>query len=157
MKNVTLAGLLLVVAFNLTAYAADMPLMDTRNGFSAESKELKALLTETKDVILMSSMWDSCILTMTQLDAYFYMAGIFNAIKKGAGQAEAVHFLTNWLKIVKDTAELNMKSLDAVTQTIDPKTKEYKERLRGYYSELHNKAAAELDKLSLLAESLTIR
>jgi hypothetical protein len=128
-----------------------------RNKISAESKQIKTLLLESKDMVLMNSMWDSCVITMTQLDAYFYMVGIFNTIKKEDLKGDTINYLTNWLNIIKDTNELNIKSLNTAIQILEPKTKVYKERLKSYFSELNKKIDSELVKISLLRKSLKIR
>ena len=155
-KNIFII-LALLIFFNVNSYALETTLLDMRNKISAESRQIKALLLESKDIVLMSSMWDSCVLTMTQLDAYFFMVGIFNTIKKGDLKEDTVNYLTNWLNIIKNTNELNIKSLNTVTQILEPKTKVYKERLKNYFSELNKKIDSELGKISLLKKSLKIR
>ena len=108
MKKIISLILLLVVFLTFSAYALETTLFEMRNKIFAESKEIKALLTESKDIVLMSSMWDSCVMALTQLDAYFSMVGIFNTIKKGDISEDSVNYLIGWLSQTKKTNELNI-------------------------------------------------
>ncbi len=150
MKKKILILLILLLFFSVSSYALENGLFEMRNKISTESKQIKALLLKSKDMVLISSMWDSCIMTMTQLDAYFYMVGIFNTVKIEDSQEDVTNYLTNWLKIIKDTSQLNIKSLNAVTQTLEPKTKVYKERLKKVFTELDKVIDVELGRVSLL-------
>ncbi|MDD5466097.1 MAG: hypothetical protein PHP73_07170 [Candidatus Omnitrophica bacterium] len=143
--------LILFIFFSVRSYALENGLFEMRNKISLESKQIKALFLQSKDIVLMSSMWDSSVMTMMQLDAYFYMVGIFNSVK--IPNEDAVNYLINWLKIIKSTSELNIKSLDAVTQTLEPKTKVCKERLRSDFSELNKNIDSELSRVSVLKKA----
>lgn len=148
--------ILLGIFLSANANALDSELLSMRNKLSADSKEIKVLLLESRDVILMSSMWDSCVLTMTQLDAYFYMVAIVDTIDKEDLKEVTVEYMINWLSIIKHTNELNIKSLDTVIQTLEPKTQVYKEKLNKHFSELKKEIDTELAKLSLLKKALAI-
>jgi hypothetical protein len=128
-----------------------------RNKIFEESKDLKSLLANSKDIILINSMWDSCIIAMSQLDAYFTMLGIFNTIKEENLKEEVINYLTSWLEGIKKTNELNIKSLDAVSVTLESKTKAHILRLKDYFGKLNDQINAELDKISLLKKSLKRR
>lgn len=156
MKKVQLLTLALIVGLSLNVYAQASGLMDIRNKVFAESQEIKVLLSDTKDVILVSSMWDSCILTVSQLDAYFSQLGIFNTIRKENVTPAAIDFLEQWLNGVKNTNDLNIKSLNAVTQDIQGRTKLHLERLTGYFTELNTQVDQELAKLAALKNTLGI-
>jgi len=144
----------IVMLSGLRAYALGNELLDIRGSFFQEYKALKPLLTESKDVILLSSMQDSCIVTMTQLDAYFSMIGIYNAIKKEDLSEQPLNFLISWLSMMKNTTDLNTKSLIATPRTIAPRTKIHKDKLLNYFGDLNVRLANELNKLSLLKEAL---
>lgn len=148
MKKIIFVILFLLVFSTLSSYALDTGLFEMRNKIVVESKQLKSLLLESKDMVLMSSMWDSCVMTMTQLDAYFYMVGIFNSVKNPGDQT--INFLVNWLKIIKSTSDLNIKSLDASTQIVEGRTKTYKEKLKKDFIELNKNIDAELGRVTLL-------
>ena len=156
MKKTMMMVLALVAGLSLSAHAQATGLMDIRNKVLKESQEIKALLANTKDVILVSSMVDSCILTTSQLDAYFSQLGIFNTIKKGDVTPAAINFLEQWLNNIKSTNDLNIKSLNAVTQNIQAKTKLHLERLTGYFTDLNTQIDQELAQLAALKQALGI-
>lgn len=91
--------LLLFTVLCANAYALDDGLTNMRNKIFNESKELRGVLVNSRDVVLVSSMWDSCILATSQIDAYVYMIGIFNTVKKAEQKEEAINYLVNWLNI----------------------------------------------------------
>lgn len=152
MKKKNLILLALLMFFSVNSYALENSLLEMRNKISLESKQIKALFRESKDIVLMSSMWDSSVMTMMQLDAYFYMIGIFNSVK--IPNEDAANYLINWLKIIKSTTELNIKSLDAVAETLEPKTKVYKERLKNDFSELNKNIDSELNRIFMLEKAV---
>lgn len=157
MKKIIFIILTFIIFLSFSLYALDTSLLDTRNKIFEESKELKSLLVSSKDVVLINSMWDSCIIAMSQLDAYFSMLGIFNTIKKEDLKEDVINYLTSWLDGIKKTNELNIKSLDAVTFTLEPKTKAYILKLKDYFAKLNNQINTELDKISVLKKSLKRR
>lgn len=159
MKKIALLTLSAVVFLNTFAYALDATLVDIRNEVLKESKEIKSLLPDTKDVILMNTMWDSCVMMMTQLDAYFYMLRIFNTIKRKDITKDAIDSLVNWLNEIKKTNELNIKSLTVlrtISRKIESNTEIHMERLRDCFNNLNNQIDAELKKVSTLQESLKL-
>ena len=158
MKKTPLIIFALAVGLSLNAHAqaTASSLIDIRSKVLKESQEIKALLSNTKDVILVSSMVDSCILTITQLDAYFSQLGIFNTIKKDEVTPAAVDFLEQWLNGVRNTNDLNIKSLNAITQSIQARTKLHLTRLTGYFTDLNTKMDQELAQLAALKKTLGI-
>lgn len=144
----------IIILSGLKAQALDNELFAMRESFFQESKALRPLLTETKDVLLLSSMQDSCIIAMTQLDAYFSMMGIYNAIGKEDLSEAPVGFLINWLSVMKKTNDLNIKSLIAASGKIEPRTKIHKDKLLNYFGDLNIRLTNELKKLSSLKEAL---
>jgi len=158
MKKTLLIIFVLVAGLSLNAHAQATAtgLMEVRNKVLKESQEIKALLLDTKDVILVSSMVDSCILTTSQLDAYFSQLGIFNTIKKDDVTPAAIGFLEQWLANIKSTNDLNIKSLNEITQNIQAKTKLHLERLTGYFTDLNAQIEQELAQLAALKKALGI-
>ena len=150
MKKIILLTLAAVVFTNGIVFAAGSKLMDIRNKFLVESQEIKGLLPQTKDVILVNSMWCSGAMTISQLDAYFSELGIFNTIKKKEIAGTAIDFLVNWLREIKETNDLNIQSLGSITQNIEPNTKLHLETLKGYYADLNGRIEKEFVKLNAL-------
>lgn len=150
----TVAILILFILLGSQAYALDTGLVDMRARAFEESKTLKPLLTKSKDMILLNSLWDACIITISQLDAYFSMVGIFNTINKEDATQEAVNYLISWLKEIKKANDVNIISLSAVTQAIEPNTVVYMEKLRGYFKDLNQQLDSELERLSALKNAL---
>ena len=158
MKGIVFIATVLVFVFAVSSYALESAkLMDTRDKVIMESGDIKALLNTTKDIILVSSMWDSCALTISQLDAYFSQLGIFNTIKKQEVTEEAINFIVKWLEQIKNTNEINIKSLNEVTQKLEAKTKLHLERLKGYFKDLNQQIDGELSKLDSLKKSLGVK
>jgi hypothetical protein len=159
MKKKTIALLVVVVLLllNVSAYAANVSFvsfLDMRKKIFDESKAIKAELTSSKDMVLINSLWDSCVITIGQLDAYFSMLGIFNTIKKGALSGDAVDYLINWLKRIKDNNTLNITSLNAVTMKIEAKTKLHIDKLTNYFVDLNKRIDQEIVKLTLVKDSV---
>ncbi|MCX5702234.1 MAG: hypothetical protein NTW64_04575 [Candidatus Omnitrophica bacterium] len=157
MRRLFFIVLALVFILNFSAYCLDTKLFDMRNKIFEESKKIKLLVGTSQDLVLINSMWDSCIMCMSQLDAYFSMLGVFNTIKKENLTEVAVDYLTNWLTEIKNTNELNIKSLDSVIVTMDPNTKPRMEKLKGYFKEVNNQINSELNKISSIKQSLQKR
>lgn len=139
---------------SLSAYGLDNSFLDIRNKFFEESKEIKSLLTSSKDAILLSSMWDTCLLTMSELDAYFHMLGIFNTIKEKDLSEDAVNYLAKWLTEIKRNNELNIGILNSGSYSLEPGTRVHIEGLKSYLNELNKRIYSELDKISILNKSI---
>lgn len=153
MKKVVFIFLIMSIVLNCSVYAADNALFTMRGEIFEESKKIKAVLADSKDVILVSSMWDSCVILLTQLDAYFSMLGIFNAIKDKDLTADPINYIYSWLKGIKETNELNIKSLNEVVQVNDAKTKPQMEILKVYFKDTNDNINAELKKFDALRKS----
>jgi hypothetical protein len=157
MKKTIFIILIFIIFLSFSVYALDATLLDMRNKIFEESKVIKSLLADSKDIILMNSMWDSCVMTMTQLDAYFSMVGLFNTIKRENLSEASIDYLISWLNDIKKTNELNLKSLNSISVILESKTKVYLEKLKRHFSDLNNRIDSELGKISLLKESLKIK
>jgi hypothetical protein len=153
MKKIILFTLAAVILTSGKVFATENKLMEIRDKILVESQDIKGLLVKTKDVILVSSMWDSCVLAISQLDSYFSQLGIFNTIKKDELTDTSIHFLSNWLKQMKKTNDLNIESLGAVNQKIEGVTKLHLERLKGYYIDLNVQIDEEFVMLGALKKA----
>ena len=148
-----LLSIAVVMALQLAAYGADTSLMGMKSKLMDESKAVKGLIQTSTDAILVNNMWDSCVVAITQLDAYFYMLGIFNTIKRENVTANAVEYLTRWLDGMKKSNSLNIESLKSITYEIDPTTQAHIKILTGYFAELNSKIDGELDRVGILARA----
>ncbi len=146
MKKIISVVLLLFILFNFDAYAMDSKILELRNKIFDESRQIQLLLGNSKDAILLTGMFDSCLLVMSQIDAYTYMLGIFNTIKDTEINQEAFKYLTEWLVLMRTTSSLNIKSLDAVYQPIEPSTGVHIARLNDYFVNLNKKIDGELTR-----------
>ncbi|MBN1405863.1 MAG: hypothetical protein JW946_05020 [Candidatus Omnitrophica bacterium] len=155
-KNIIIA--LVVIIFTASvSYAAENAILNVANKIFEESKAIKPLLEKTKDIVLMSSMWDSCIVAKTQLDAYFSMLGIFEVVKEEAARQKAIDIISSWLKVAKKTNELNMKSLTAIPKIYEPTTELHVRKLNGYFAEMNYCINNELKKLSEIKNALKVK
>jgi hypothetical protein len=157
MKKVSVIILVSFIFCVSYAHALDNPLVGMRNKIFEQAKQIKYSLAQTQDVVLVNSMWDSCIMTVSQLDAYFSLVGIFNTIKKDNITESAINYLVDWLKQIKMTAELNIKSLDAITNPLEAKTKTQMDILKRNFSDLNTRIDKELGKHSILLRSLKVK
>ena len=157
MKKIPVIVIALLLFFCSAAHALETALLDMHDEIAEESKKIRALLNETKDIVLISSMWDSCILTMTQLEAYFSMLGIFNAVNPQEVDKGATNYLILWLNKIKSTNDLNRKSLGSIEKKMTKGTELHIAVLKVYYKKLNDKIDLELEKISLIEESLKIK
>jgi hypothetical protein len=144
MRKTRLIAALVIVLVMLSgrSYAAQ-PLVELRGKIVREANDLKGLMSTSKDVYLVSSMWDTCMLTMNQLDAYFSMVGIFNTIRKDQVTKEAVAYLDGWLTEIMRVNDLNIKSLSGTKSAIDPLTKIHMDMLVRNFNDLNKAVTAE--------------
>lgn len=154
MKKAIFILLALGLLFSSYVYALDNSFVNIRSKIFEEAKEIKALLTTSKDAILLSSMWDSCLMTIRELDAYFHMLGIFNTIKEQDLSEDAVIFLSRWLSEIKAGSELNIRILTESAYPTESQVAIHIARLKNYFGELNKKIDSELNKISLLREAI---
>ncbi len=157
MKKIICIAVFLATFLNFNAYAAEVPLLDIRNKIFRECSGMRDLLRDSKDIIVVNSMWSSGVMTVSQLDAYFSMVGIFNTLKNSVLNDDPVVYLINWLNEVKSTNQLNIKSLDSITYKVEPDTKIHIDKIKGYFNILNNIISAELGKVSALQKSIKIK
>jgi len=154
MKKIISFAFILFILFNFKVYAIDFQVFDMRNKIFEESKELKALLPNSKDVILLTTMFDSCIIATSQLDAYFYMLGIFGSIKRENLTNTAIDSITTWLTEIKKTTELSINILNIILPPIEKTTQARIKKLQSLFAELNNRINAESNKFYLIKKSL---
>ncbi|MFA5147386.1 MAG: hypothetical protein WC515_08420 [Candidatus Omnitrophota bacterium] len=147
MRKIAFVTMFLTLFSCFNAYAAEGPtLLELRNEIFDESRAIKLLLPNSrKDLIFMNSMWDSCIATMMQIDAYFNMLGIFNTIKKESVTEDAVKYIADWLNTMKTTNTLTIKNLDAMSsKQIENNTRLHVQRMTEFYTGLNKRIDTEL-------------
>ena len=154
MKKIVILILALSFLISVNGYALKNPLLDMRSRFSEESNSIKLLLKNSRDVILLSTLWDSCFITMTQLDAYFSMVGIFESLKKGNSTDAAINYLLSWLDEIKKASAMNINSLNSAVAALDSPTKIIVERMKINFSDLNKVVGMEINALLKLREGL---
>lgn len=136
------------------ALALDTKLFEMRSRLLEESRQLKGLIPDSKDAIVLISLWDSCLMTITQLNAYFNMLSLFNSIPKDSLTREATATLTAWLLEIKTAANLHVQNMDNAAETVDEATRAHLGRLKAYFTDLGKRVEAEMNKVSLIQKSL---
>lgn len=157
MKKTIFVLLALGILLDFNVYALENSFMDIRSKILEEANEIKAHLAASKDALLLSSMWDSCLMVIRELDAYFYMLGIFNTIKEEDTNEEAVVFLSKWLSEIKAGSELNIRILDETAYPTEAQSATSMARIKNVLGELNRTIDAELDKISLLRKSIQLK
>jgi len=152
MRKIICIAAALVMFLSSGAYALYTTLFEIRGKIFDESRAIKLLLPNArKDIVFMNSLWDSCIITIDQLDAYFSMLGIFNTIKKDAVTESAVDYIYGWLNMMKSNNDRNIKNLGAIgALAAEANTKLHVKKMADYYTDLNGTIAAELIKVSAL-------
>lgn len=150
--------IILIAGFLLCpqVYALDTTLFDIRNEIFEESKQIKSSLSDTRDTVLLNSLWDSCIMSVNQLDAYIYMLRIFNTIRDKDVKKEAIDSLSSWLTEIKNTNNLTVVGLGNISKTIDARTRIYVEKIKTIFVKLNKQVDIELNKIATLKKSLGI-
>ncbi|MFA5157307.1 MAG: hypothetical protein WC532_08030 [Candidatus Omnitrophota bacterium] len=153
MKRAVVFFLLLTLFCVFNAYALDSKIVDLRDQVLGQAQEIRGLMTpKTKDSVVLTAMFDSCILTATQLDAYFSMLGIFETLTKKDSGESAIKFITAWLGTVKNSNKLGISNLDAF-KPAEKKIKEQVKKLKDSFVALDGLIDVELRKFSALSIS----
>jgi len=153
MKRAVIFSVLLSLFWVFNASALDFKVMDMRDQFVNQSQEIKALMIpKTKDGVLLTAMFDSCLLTATQLDAYFSMVSIFETLTEKDSGASAIKFITAWLDGIKNTGAVNISSLDSA-RPAEQKTMEQAKKLKIRFASLNKLVEDELRKFGALSIS----
>lgn len=154
MKKIIFVLLASVLFSNTHAYAVETSLQDARNKIIGESETIKQSLADSKDPVLMNTMWDSCIMSVSQIDAYSHMLAIYNAITTEKAQRDALVYLMSWLSVTKNSINLNIKSLSNLTIPVEPKTKLHIEKLNELFVNLNHVIDTELNRIAALKKTL---
>jgi hypothetical protein len=155
MRRIIYFILVLAIVGNMNAYALDNTLLlDLRNKIFDESKEIKPLLADSRNIVLLNNMWDACIIAVSQLDAYFFMIGIFDEVTKDKWNEEAVNYLELWLVKIKNTDELNIKILGSLPPGLEAITQVHGEKLKNYFIDLNDAIDDGLKTISKLKEAV---
>ncbi len=152
MKKIILIVMLILAFMCSNVYAASLDIFNTRNKIFDESNKIKTtMFGETKSVLIMMTMWDTCVVAIKQVDAYFYMVRIFETIKPEDVKEIAVVSLVDWLTNMKKTNGINIDSMQQMTSDealLDAATREHLNNLKAYFKELDNNIDAELKKIN---------
>jgi hypothetical protein len=157
MRRIALVLLFLVVFFSANAYALETKILEVRDKIFQEARSIQPLLSKSKDIILMSSMYESCVLAKTQIDAYFFMVGIFNVVKEKEPIKLASDYLVKWLNVIKKTNDVNIQSLNSMKMPIEPTTEMHVKKLKGYFAELNLRITQELKSISDIKNALDVQ
>jgi len=157
MKKTGICFLLLVFAATSAAYPLESKLFNMRNKIFEGSQEVKSLLANSRDAAVLTSMFDSCIIAVSQIDAYFGMLGIFETIQKEHLTRTAVDFLENWLNQIKKTNDLNISFLKGINFPVEDSTREQAQKLTGYFGDLNGWIDKELVKLSIVKKTAKVQ
>jgi hypothetical protein len=144
-----------LIFFSSSVYAFDTTLLDIRNKIFMESKGIKLLIPKSKDALLLTSFFDSYMITISQIDAYFSMLGIFESVKKENLNNAIFDYLFNWLNEIKKTNDLNLKSLGTIRQKVESGTQVYIDNLKKYYNELNKQINIEINKVASIKAAQT--
>jgi 2C-methyl-D-erythritol 2,4-cyclodiphosphate synthase len=136
-------------------FAFDTRLLNARNKIFEQAKELQALLSSTEDPVAVVSLWDTCIMTATQLNAYFYLVGMYESVSEPT--ADSVTYLKSWLQEVRRTAQLNIRNLSSTVSITQPATREHLSRVKASLAELSLLLERELDKVARLEKAAQSR
>jgi hypothetical protein len=127
-----------------------------RNKIFDESKEIRSALISSKNSFLLVTMFDSCIQSTSQLDAYFYMLGLFNSIRRSDLNTGHTDFLISWLSQIKSTNELVLRSLTNLPQPIDSKALLHVKKMQKLFGELNALVDTELKKVVAVSKAAAL-
>lgn len=154
MKKIILV-ILIVSLFGFNGYAVEFAIFDLRNKIFAESKEIKSGISTSANPILISSIWDTCTLVISEIDAYFSMLAIFDSIEKKAQTRAAAAHLIDWLKGMKQTNQLNVRNINSIDPTtVSAQEKIHMERLKDLFIQLDETIGDEIAKVTVVRKSL---
>jgi hypothetical protein len=161
-KDKFIKGIIILILLNLffsfNAYCLDTKLLELREKIFGESNQIKKSINpNSKDFVLLSGLFDSCILAVTQIDAYFYLLGVFEFIRKEDLNKNCFNFILSWLNTMKKTNELSLKSLNTAGPIMEEETKNYITRIKSYFTELDKQILQEQNRMNILMRSLRIR
>ncbi|HNX81799.1 MAG TPA: hypothetical protein PKL77_06595 [Candidatus Omnitrophota bacterium] len=155
MRRVLVLTVASLAIITQTACAAvEFKVFDMRNRLFEESKEIKTLIAKSKDSVVLMGMFDSCMLSMAQLDAYFSMLGIFYSVKDTEGTLTALNFLSSWINEMSRTNAVVLTSFDSSQIAVEKKTQEHLAKLKSYYVQFNTLLDGELKKVTVIKLSV---
>ena len=152
-KKIIAAVVIVFMVSGFVDFAFGDSLVQLRSEVSSEGARIKRDFKGSQDIIFLSSMWDACMITGVQLDAYFSMVGVVGTIKEAELTAVSVEYLIEWLNRIKENDLICIKNLTGLTDA-EPKTKNHIKRLTKYYEKLNTQIDMELKGLEALAATL---
>lgn len=151
MKKVASILVVLMVFLMVSELSAfESELLSIHGRIFEESKLIKAVLSPSNEVLLVSSMYGYCVIAMTQLDAYFLMIGLFEELDEDEKTKKAINYLDEWLDIIRKASDANIGHLEAVSFSVDGRTAVRIASLKAVFGELNNLIAKEKTKLNVL-------
>ena len=154
MKKVTGIVLGLLVAVSSYASAMDFQIFDMRNKIFEESKAIKVKLAHSQDAVVLINLFDSCLITMSQLDAYFSMLGIFDTIKKEDLSSAAINYIIVWLNEITRANASNIKNFKAIAPQVGEDTNAHIAKVTKLLETLNTIIVAENNKLNIILRAL---
>jgi hypothetical protein len=154
MKKIAVIVLMLCFCLSVDSFAANNSLTSINTRLMQESSNLKSMFKNSRDVVLLTTMWDSYFIARTQLDAYFYMVSLFESVKKSAVTEVSVDYLLNWLGEIRKTNAANITTLNAAATVIDQATKSAVDRMKANISDMNNAVDKEISRLNSLKEAV---
>ncbi|MFH1478833.1 MAG: hypothetical protein ABIG92_03550 [Candidatus Omnitrophota bacterium] len=150
MKKIFIIMLVFSFIFGSISYGETIKIFEARNKIFNESNKIRSGLKDSKNILLMTSMWDTCLVAVKQVDAYFYMIRIFDTIDPKNIKEEAVISLENWLNNIKKTDIVNIDSLNGLMkneEALEAKAALYMTNLKEYFVELNKEIDMEIERL----------
>jgi hypothetical protein len=154
MKKAIIALVALAVFMSGGAFALQNSFMDMRGELFEESKKIKELLGKSKDTIALSSMWDTCLITISQIDAYFNMLALFNSVPEKYLTQESAGCLTKWMEEIRKTNDMNIKLLAETSSIVDEATKSRMQIMKDYFMRLNARIVSEIDNINAIKATL---
>ena len=136
------------------AYCADVRINQLRGRIFDASGQIKSALSGSQDVIIVTVMFDSCMLALSQIDGYYSLLTLLDTIKEKDLTPRSLDTVTSWINEIKRTNNANITSLQAMNQPFDPGTKRYVELLKGIFADLNSGLDVELNKLVVLRKRI---
>ena len=115
---------------------------------------MNTVLADSQDPVMIISLWDTCVVTVTKINAYFYMLGIFEAVKEAEQSSRAVDYLLIWLNETRRTNKTAIDQLAQPAQVTEEATDMYRAKISEYLSQLDTQLEKEIRKVTVLKQSL---
>jgi hypothetical protein len=157
MKKIAAIFCSLLILGTSTAWAMDFQIFDMRNKILDESKSIKAIMPRSSDAVVLINLFDTCLITMTKLDAYFSMLTIFETIKNENLTPAAVDALSIWLNDFKRDNEINIRNFNGIAPQVSEDSRTHVIKTMGLFDSLNSKIDIEANKLNVILRSLKVK